>query len=71
MGFRGFSVSPPKTPEGQKKTDSGAAVVHTLPTALEAHTPVSGSQREQVRVSKTQPYHILFFVPLFLSPHPR
>lgn len=63
VGFRGRSFSPPITPEGHWKSGSGAAVVHTLPRALEAHTPGSGSQKEQVRVSKVNPPA--------LSPHPR
>lgn len=71
VGFRGRSFSPPITPGGHKKSGSGVAVLHTLPRALEAHTPGSGSQREQVRVSKAQPYQVLFSVPPSLSPHPR
>lgn len=72
VGFRGRSFSPPITPEGHKKSGSGAAVVHTLPRALEAHTPGSGSQKEQVRVSKVNPTESLVFsAPPPPRPHPR
>lgn len=53
LGVVEGSVSPPTTPERHKRTGPGAAVTHTLPAALEAHTPVSGGQREQ-QVSVSQ-----------------